>query len=675
MLPLRPFSPPPTPTAAIRAAVRRSRAAIRHLFPFLLFFFACAPPSPRPDAVVLIVVDTLRADRLGCYGRGNAHTPEIDALAAAGTRLTDVTTAVPVTLPAFCTMLTGRWPFHHGVRDNAGFVLPEQETTLAERFQAAGWRTGAILASSVLARDRGLDQGFDLYDDAFRGPYPIYDPGQTHLAEELARNARRATQVTDRALAFVDSAGSDRFFLLAHYFDPHTQYDPPPEFARLHPGDPYQGEISYADAEVGRLVRTLRARRPDAMVVLVADHGEGLGEHGETAHGFLLYQSTVHVPWIVVGPGVAKGAVKEDPVSLVDLGPSIAHWAHLPPMEDVDGRVLHLDRPDPIRPLYLESLRPLIAYDWSEMRGVREGRLKLVRARDEASAEFYDLVQDPDERSPLTLERESATVRARAADLDRRLRDWIGNEDAEAIRSRARSGVDPDRAQRLASLGYLGGGGASTAEPPATRPHPRDRLDAWTERQRRKSVLREAMGLVEAGRFAAGRARLDSVLTHEPDNVDALYYRGLAWQALGDSTRGWADLRRAEALDPDYLPLQLELAAREEESGRVEAAWRRLRRLADRPDADPQVLRTLAMSWLRHGHDAEAIDVLERLLEGGDDASGAVDPRLRLALAEALLRQGRTDEARPHLRELVDTLDANDPLAHRARADLASIDD
>jgi len=195
--------------------------------------------------LVLIVIDTLRGDRLGSVGYSPAHTPTLDSLAAVGTQFRAASTPVPLTLPAMASLLTGRYPFHHGARDNDRFALPDGELTLAERFREAGFRTAAVVGSAVLAEDRGLHQGFESYDDDFQGNYPVYTPSLQVLAAEFSRTQRRADVVTDLALKRAQAMGTDPYFLLVHYFDVHMYYDPPPAFAALHPGRPYDGEVSF----------------------------------------------------------------------------------------------------------------------------------------------------------------------------------------------------------------------------------------------------------------------------------------------------------------------------------------------------------------------------------------------------------------------------------------------
>jgi arylsulfatase A-like enzyme len=288
----------------------------------LLVTAACGRGKNGPGALVLIVIDTLRADHLGAYGSSEASTPVLDALAARGTRFAQAMTPAPITLPAVSSLLTGRLPFHHGVRDNDRYTLPETELTLAERFRGAGWRTQAVVASAILASDRGLSQGFETYEDKFAPPFPIHTPTLEVFADELARSQRRADAVTDLALAGLAGLGDEPFFLFVHYFDVHSYYDPPPPYREKHRNNLYDGEVSFVDAEIGRLLEGL-AKRPDALIVVVSDHGEGLGEHGETST-VLLHQSTVQVAFLAAGPGVPVGLVRTDPVSLVDVEPTLA---------------------------------------------------------------------------------------------------------------------------------------------------------------------------------------------------------------------------------------------------------------------------------------------------------------------------------------------------------------
>jgi len=600
---------------------------------------ACGGTPSAPGSVVLVVIDTLRADRLGFMGYAAARTPRLDALARGGTAFTRAATPVPVTLPAFASLLTGREPFRHGVRDNDHYVLAAGEHTLAERFRERGFRTGAVLASAVVAADRGLDQGFEVYDDAFSGPYPIYQDELAPFAEEFGNTRRRADTVTDLALRMLDGFGDEPFFLLVHYFDPHATYDPPPKYAALHPGNRYDGEISFVDAELGRFLDRL-ARRPDALVVVVADHGESLGEHGEPEHGFLLYQPTLHVPWVVAGPGVPPGAVRDDPVTLIDLDPTLASLFSLPPpSRERDGRALRWDEPAPAgRPIYAETFRTLVSYGWSELRAIRVGDRKLIRGPED---ELYDLARDPRET-------ENLISRDPGRDLARALTTATGGETREEALAALAGETDSERRRALESLGYVGGegGGSAAAE---SYPHPRDEIGRWLRTQEIRVLFRRGLVLAGGGRLAEAVAIFDSVLAAGEERPDVYYNRGLARRKLGDDAGYRADLERALGMDPDYVPALHALASRREEEGNAEEALAlRERILAADPAHVPSLQRT-AERHLERGEIREALTALRALV-----AAAPEDPSARLNLGLLAWRTGNRGQAAPHLERFLE---------------------
>ncbi len=599
---------------------------------------SCAPGRPKdaPRSLVLIVIDTLRGDRLGSYGYAPAVTPTLDSLAAAGTRFADAMTPVPVTLPAVSSILTGRLPFHHGVRDNDAFVLQPDQTTLAERFRDRGWRTGAVVASAVLNPDRGLDRGFKTYDADFHGPYPVYDPVYHKEAPEFAATRRRADTVTDLALKELTRFGDRKFFLFVHYFDVHMVYDPPPAYAAMHPGSPYDGEISFVDAEIGRLLAEVR-KRAGVLVVVTADHGESQGEHGEPQHGFLLYQSTLHVPLIATGPGVPEGAVRNDLVSLVDLEPTLARTFRLadggPPP---DGRTLAWNRPDPDPPIeYAETFRTRVSYRWKELRAARLGGWKLVRGNEDR---FYDLAADPGEVHPV--------ADAPEADRLRRFLDAITETDPpDAVLARAAGGADPERREMLRSLGYVGATDAGPATDAAV-PDPEDELPRWTRLQVSKTLLLRAQTLLEAGKAGPGTALLDSVLTRNPDLAEAWYVRGLARERLaGDTAGARADFRACLARDPRHIEAHRELALLAEASGGDAEARKEWEAVHELDAADPAALTHLADWHLHHGEPGAALPFLRALADQRPD-----DPAVRFNLGLAAQRAGRPEEAEEHFR-------------------------
>jgi arylsulfatase A-like enzyme len=357
-------------------------------------------PLPSGPNVLLVTIDTLRSDYVGAYQAGrDTETPTLDALAAEGVRFANAVATAPLTLPSHTSIMTGLYPPHHGVRDDAGFRAAPELETVAERFQAAGYATAAVVGAAVLDAQFGLAQGFDAYD----GPTPGSAAAPGGFEE------RKAADVTDRALAFLASAHRP-FFLWVHYYDPHKNYAPPAPYRERFARDPYAGEVAYVDAELGRLITALRERgQLDGTVVSVtADHGEGLGEHGELEHGYLVYESTQHVPWIVRGPGIPAGRTVDTVTSNAAVAPTLTHLADVGVLAEADV--------DSALPLWGDAAQPTAGWAYSEsladqlelggapLYAIRRGSDKFVEAR---RAELYDLASDPGESTNL-LETESA---------------------------------------------------------------------------------------------------------------------------------------------------------------------------------------------------------------------------------------------------------------------------
>ena len=268
--------------------------------------------------LVVVTLDTTRADRLGAYGRANAGTPNLDALAQDGVLFEHASTAAPITLPAHSSIFTGRFPPQHGVRDNGGYFLNDQEQTLAETLKARGYATGGFIAAYVLDSKWGINQGFDTYFDDFDlSKFKVFSMGNIQ---------RPGNEVVDRALPWIDQQRGAPFFAWIHLYDAHTPYSPPEPFRSQHPDDPYQGEIAFADAQVGRVVQFLRDRDlfDRTVILVIGDHGESLNDHGEEGHGFFVYESVVHVPMIVRTPfSGMRGRKVADPVRSVDVMPTV----------------------------------------------------------------------------------------------------------------------------------------------------------------------------------------------------------------------------------------------------------------------------------------------------------------------------------------------------------------
>jgi choline-sulfatase len=392
-------------------------------------------PDTAPIGVVMITLDTTRADRLSAYGFMDASMPHLDRLAREGVVFDRAVTPAPLTLPAHASLFTGLYPHHHGVRDNADRPLAASFTTLAETLRSHGFHTSAFVGSVVLASDRGLSQGFEKYGDVPAG-----------IPDTPGARQRRADSVIDDAIEWLEECGRAPFFTWAHLYDPHLPYDPPEPFRSRYP-DSYVGEIAYADAQLGRLIETLERRNLlDRTVVIVAgDHGESLGEHGERDHGRLLYEGVLRVPLIARVPGVAARRVPSI-VRLIDVMPTLLDLLDLPaPAADGVSLTGSIEGRDDLELEALsESMYP-VRFGLRPTRSIRDGRFKLI---DSSPPELYDLERDPFERRNLYKNRP-----ALARGLMERIRGAEGS--VRAVPSL--SAPLAELRERLAALGYASG--------------------------------------------------------------------------------------------------------------------------------------------------------------------------------------------------------------------------
>lgn len=415
-----------------------------------------AGARPSEMNVLIITLDTTRADRLSPYGYMDAAMPALERLAREATVFNQAVSVSPLTLPAHTTVFTGLLPPTHGVRDNADRPLAATHTTLAELFRAQGFRTAAFIGSAVLDRERGLAQGFDVYSDVGRDQRrPGNEP------------QRAAAQVIDEAAKWLASDGRRRFLLWAHLYDPHHPYDPPEPF-RSETRDAYVGELAFVESQIGRLLRVLdeRGLRDHTIVVVVGDHGESLNEHGEEHHGIFLYESVLRVPLMIRMPGIAARRVPEV-VRITDVMPTVLALAGIdaPAVDGVSlvdlmtGRRHGLDLE-----AYAESLYPQ-RFGWSPLYALRDSRYKFI---DAPKPELYDLARDPFEERNIVAER--STI---AEAMKRRL-DAIAAKTPSEVHQ-ASAAPSPETRARLTSLGYFAGPKA-TASTGGKLPDPKDCL-------------------------------------------------------------------------------------------------------------------------------------------------------------------------------------------------------
>ncbi len=345
----------------------------------------------RPDRnVLLITIDTLRADRLSCYGSKTVDTPNIDALAERGVLFEETITPVPLTLPGHASILTGRYPVEHGARDNTFYRLPEGHPTLSRKLAGEGYHTAAFVASATLNAQFGLDRGFDVYED-------LTPPGGK---APIMYNAEiSADKVNRKVFKWLENGPRRPFFLWVHYFDPHYPYDPPGEYSGKYKAEPYNGEVAFADEQVGKLLRRLEERGlPDnTLIVLTSDHGEALGEHGERTHGLFLYRPTMRAPLIFAGPEIPGGRKVETMVGLVDIAPTVLAYLGMNDDFECSGRDLTAsikgNEKLPQRPVYIETLAPE-TLGWSPLKGLRTEKHKYIAP---PGNEIYNVKKDPGE--------------------------------------------------------------------------------------------------------------------------------------------------------------------------------------------------------------------------------------------------------------------------------------
>lgn len=456
----------------------------------------------RPN-ILVVTLDTTRADAIG------AQTPAFNALAARGVRFRSAYATVPQTLPSHASMFTGLYPGGHGVHENAR-PLAEVHALVAERLKAGGYGTAAFISAFALAKRFGLARGFDVYDEDFGA----------------GRAERPASETTDRALAWLAGAPDQPLFLWVHYYDPHYPYTPPEPFRTRFANQPYLGEVAAMDEQLGRLIAAFEKKGPAAVIVL-ADHGEGLGDHGEQQHGNLLYQATMHVPLVIAGPGLAAG-VSDEAVTTRRVFHTILDWAGIDATNSL--------RKPASEVVMGEAMKPFLDYGWQPQVMAVEGNTKTILA---GRTEVYDVVADPGETRDLAAE----------TDLSRPVRAAL--RDYPLPSTQAAEELDDEARRKLASLGYI----ASTVKPVVREhaPRPADMTELYP-------ILDEAAARFVAERYAEALPLLERILAADPTNLDAALRLATAHSSLGHDEQALAAFKRAESIAPDSADVRTYLA-------------------------------------------------------------------------------------------------------------------
>lgn len=580
---------------------------------------APAPPAPASTQNLLIVtIDTLRADRVGVYGDSEARTPAIDALARRGVMFQHAFAPTPITLPSHASLMTGRYPPGHAARHN-GMRMDLAVPTLADHLEKAGFATAAFVSAFPLDRRFGLIKGFRTYGDKL-----------PRAVDGRRANERAGATTVDEAIAWLQRRQQERFFLWVHMFEPHAPYGDPrngrPAEAR------YRDEIAEADRQVGRLVAALGERAASTLIVLTSDHGEAFGEHGEVAHSVFIYDTTLRVPLVIAGPDVSEGGRINASVNLVDVAPTVTRALGVTPM-DADGIDLSpaLAGTEPAdRVLYAESFAPLLDFGWSALRSVREGGWKYIEA---PKPELYHVATDAQEGSNVF-----ARERTRAATLQAHAQRFSG-PDIPVTRT-----TDPEAAARLQALGYVTGGRSGAGD---ARPDPKDKRELAARIARVTSGELRGDALVTA---------LRGILKEDPANPQANLRLGYVLLESNRCADAAPHFRAAIAAKVPSADAHLGLAGCQAAARDFTAAAATLREGEHAEPGNPIVLANLGVVLSDGGKPLEAIDPLQRALTTDPDLHQA-----RFTLAIAFARAGRRADAAKTAEELLRRLPANAP--------------
>ena len=586
---------------------------------------AAHPPAPRARNVLLITVDTLRADHVGAYGWSRARTSTLDGLARSGALFERAYSAAPITLPSHATMLTGRYPPGHGARDN-GLRMSPTVPTLATELHAKGFATAAFVAAFPLDHQFGLNRGFDVYGDHLpRG------------ADGRLANARPAADVVNDAISWLRQKLERPFFLWVHVFEPHAPYGDPSATSR--PAlDRYDEEIATADREIGRLVAALGPSAAGTLVVAAGDHGEAFGEHGEYAHSIFLYDTTLRVPLLMSGPGIPPGARVTEAVTLADVAPTIMRALGVS-MADVDGIDLSpafSRAPLPQRELYAESFAPLVEFGWAPLRAVRSGTWKLIAS---PKPELFQVGTDAGEQ---------ANVIASQPAVARGLETRVNTYSTDSLSANGSSAND-EAAQRLRALGYTSGSGSAIRNPQSarSRPDPKDRRE-----------LAARIAQVTSGELSGPPllAALEAIVGDDPRNGQAQLRLGYARLQAGDCARAEPAFHAAAAAGLPTADVHLGLATCLGQRGDLAGSERALAEARRIEPDNPAVIANLGLLQASRGDLAAAIRSLSAAL--------AADPALheaRFNLAVTYAKAGRRADAAATARDLLSRLPPNAP--------------
>ncbi len=530
----------------------------RLLLSFLLVVSSSVLFGQQQNSVLLLTVDTLRADRVG---RG--FTPNIDSLAAQGVSFSNAITPVPLTVPAHASLLTGLYPVYHGVRDFTGQGLADRFTTLAEIYRQSGFHTAAFVSAFVLDGIWGLHLGFEIY----------YDHFEKALERQIQPGTieRKADQTVDQVLQWLRERPDGPFFLWVHLFDPHSDYDPPEPFRSRFQFRPYDGEIAFADAQIGRLLSYLRdvGLYQDTVIVLTSDHGESLGEHGESEHGFFIYDATIRIPLILKLPGGETPVRLKQPVSLLDVAPTLLQISRIQRPDEMQGKGLYALINQGSQPfqdgVYSETLYPFRSFGWHDLKAYRTGRYKYIEA---PKPEFYDLEKDPGET-------ENLFDKQRSLALSHRSQLLALYEKYQEVKESFTPSPSPDVLAKLRALGYLGSSSGNSGQGSSgALADPKDKIYTFNR-------ILQAMDRAQLRQWEHSNRVIQELLESEPTLFVAYNLQGENYLGLGNVQAAIKQFSKALELRPDWEEAAFNLARGYQMEGNLEAARRGFERVLE----------------------------------------------------------------------------------------------
>lgn len=598
------------------------------LFSFLLWVcgFVFAPlagasPQKKPLNVLLITIDTLRPDRLSCYSGEHVQTPNIDALADKGALFLKAFAHTPTTLPSHTNILLGTTPLYHGVHDNQNFIIRDEFLTLAEHLKNAGYATGAFVGAFPLDSRFGLTQGFDVYDDNY---------GSKNY-QEFSYVERPAGEVVQKALGWLEDQKGP-WFLWVHCFDPHQQYDPPEPFKTEYKGAPYNGEVAYVDHELGRFFSYLQKNgwEKNTLIVFTGDHGESLGQHGESTHGYFAYNSTIWVPLIIAVPGM-KSQVSDQHVCHVDIYPTVCDLVGLPTPKFCQGTSLEPAMKGkriaglPSRAIYFESLYPYYNRGWAPLTGIIQGDSKYM---DSPIPELYDLEKDFDE-----IENQAD---GRNLDLYQNMLEELRRDQSYSGKASAAKKVDRETLERLKSLGYL-------SSPQATLKETFSEEDDLKVLLPYQDQLQHAMGAYHKGNIDEGIEILRNIVQERKDFDLAYAYLATLYKAKGKYGEAVDILREGYQNCPTSYKVITTFGIFLTEVQEYEAAIQILQEGLGLMDHDPDLWNYLGVAYWRKGDLDEALEAFEQSLSLDHNYAIAFNNRGSVYLSKFLDSQNRED--------------------------------